>query len=300
MPSTYAHYKFGQIVVKNLRKDIQMKVMNNKQMYDIGLHGPDILFYYKPLVKNHVNQIGYSMHNQRADRFFAQAAKVVTESHEKTRSLSYVLGFICHFILDSECHGYIEEKIRKSGISHTEIEVEFDRMMMVYNNHNPLKHRLTNHIHTQMQYAEVIAPFFNGVSAQEVQKSLKSMIRYNNLLVAPGKVKRNMVYGLLNLTGHYEEMHGLIVNNTPNKACIDSCNELERRFGKAVDDAVYQIEEYYDSIKSKKPLNTRFNRTFGVDKGAEEYVTGQTPGYVTSFVAPQCDAIYDKVREVPV
>lgn len=27
------------------------------------------------------------------------------------------------------CHGYIDEKIQASGVSHAEIEVEFDRML---------------------------------------------------------------------------------------------------------------------------------------------------------------------------
>ena len=34
-------------------------IMKHKQLYDIGLHGPDILFYYHPLVANPLNEIGY-------------------------------------------------------------------------------------------------------------------------------------------------------------------------------------------------------------------------------------------------
>lgn len=282
MPSTYAHYKFGQLVLRNLREDIMMNIINNKPLYDIGLHGPDILFYYKPLYRNSVNQTGFGMHDQKANLFFERAREVIRNSHTKTRSLAYVLGFICHFVLDSECHGYIEEKIQKSGISHTEIEVEFDRMLMVYNNHNPLKHRLTNHIIPKIQYAETIAPFFENVSAAEVQKSLKSMIRYNNLLIAPGKMKRKMIYALLRATGNYEDMHGLIVNFKSNKACTDSCNELEKRFAAAIDLAVCLIEQYSDNVRSTEPLNTRFNRTFGVDKSAEENVEA-APGYVLNY-----------------
>ena len=49
MPSTYAHYRFGQEVLKELPNDIKKIIIENKELYDIGLHGPDLLFYYLPL-----------------------------------------------------------------------------------------------------------------------------------------------------------------------------------------------------------------------------------------------------------
>ena len=51
MPSTYAHYRFGQEVLKELPNDIKKIIIENKELYDIGLHGPDILFYYLPCTK---------------------------------------------------------------------------------------------------------------------------------------------------------------------------------------------------------------------------------------------------------
>ena len=36
---------------------------------------------------------------------------------------------LCHFSLDVMCHGYIDEKIQAGGVSHAEIEIEFDRML---------------------------------------------------------------------------------------------------------------------------------------------------------------------------
>lgn len=44
--------------------------------------------------------------------------------------LSYLLGVVCHFTLDAACHGYVEKKIQKSGASHIQIEMEFDRYLM--------------------------------------------------------------------------------------------------------------------------------------------------------------------------
>ena len=55
MPSTYAHYRMGQEVAKQLSGSVREIIMDNKELYDIGLHGPDILFYYHPLKEDPVN-----------------------------------------------------------------------------------------------------------------------------------------------------------------------------------------------------------------------------------------------------
>ncbi len=63
MPSTYAHYRMGQEVYKSLPALARTTINNHKELYDIGLHGPDILFYYQPLAVCAVNKQGYDMHS---------------------------------------------------------------------------------------------------------------------------------------------------------------------------------------------------------------------------------------------
>ena len=62
MPSTYAHYRMGQQVRSMLDGNEKKIVEKYPQLYLIGLHGPDILFYYKPLKSNSINSIGYELH----------------------------------------------------------------------------------------------------------------------------------------------------------------------------------------------------------------------------------------------
>ena len=49
MPTTYAHYKFGKEVISALPRPLRSTVENHRELFDIGLHGPDILFYYHPM-----------------------------------------------------------------------------------------------------------------------------------------------------------------------------------------------------------------------------------------------------------
>ena len=58
MPTTYTHYAYGQEVFHKLPEELQRKIEPYIEYYNIGVHGPDILFYYHSYCKNKVNQYG--------------------------------------------------------------------------------------------------------------------------------------------------------------------------------------------------------------------------------------------------
>ncbi len=274
MPSTYAHFVFGKRVFHRQPEEIRRLICRHKDLYYIGLHGPDILFYYKPLFANSVNSVGFGQHEKPASEFFLHSLQVLEKARHFAKKrpeaealpdemLSYILGFLCHFALDSSCHGYIENKIHISGVTHTEIEVEFDRYLMIKDGLDPIRHKLTEHIHPAMDSAAVIAPFFQGVSSRQVFKALRSMIFYNNLLVAPHEWKRLAIRTILQLTGNYREMHGLMVNGKANPLCADSCIRLEKLMDKAVERCLSLTANLMEAEESGDCLDPYFDKTFG-------------------------------------
>lgn len=71
---------------------------------------------------------------------------------------------------------------------------------------DPIRHSLTNHIKPTKENTEVIYNFYQDVSAKQVQKSLKGMIFYNKLLLAPSKIKRYTrvaSFGLISMLDYY-------------------------------------------------------------------------------------------------
>ncbi|MGN1147996.1 MAG: zinc dependent phospholipase C family protein [Lachnospiraceae bacterium] len=262
MPSTYAHYRMGQEVracVGKREKDI---IEAYPELFLIGLHGPDILFYYRPLQSNSVNRIGYGMHERPGREFFENAGKTIREHGREDAYLSYVYGFICHFALDVTCHGYIDEKIAASGISHAEIEVEFDRELMVMDGLDPIRQKLTNHIVPSAENAEVIHAFFQGTGSKQIQKALKGMILNSRLLLAPTRPKRFLISTFLKLSGHYESMHGLVVNLEKNPECGDSTEKLLTLYQEAKRLAIRLIQEYQANLDGERPLDPVYNYTF--------------------------------------
>lgn len=263
MPSTYAHYRLGMEVLKKLDCPKQSIINRNYELYLIGLHGPDILFYYNALKSNPINQLGFDMHKHSGLEFFEEARRVILNNNYDEEHISYIYGFICHFALDVTCHGYIDEKITQSGISHTEIEAEFDRALLIKNGFNPIKQELTNHINPSIKNAKVISDFFPTISDNDIKKSLKSMIFYNKLLIAPSHLKRNVIYSLLRLTGNYEEMHGLIINYEKNPECIDSTKKLFQLYKKSISLAISLISEYENYLYNNTCLNDIYRYNFG-------------------------------------
>ena len=263
MPSTYAHYVFGKKMLERFPLSLAETARNRRELYDIGLHGPDILFYYHPLTTNKVNSVGFGTHERPAREFFARAKEACLYSEDPAGATAYALGFVCHFALDTECHSYIENKIAVSDVRHTEIESEFDRNLLEKQGIEPLSAKLTEHIAASARNADTIAPFFEGITGKQVLKSLRSMCRYNELLRAPHALKRFAVETILHLSGNYREMHGMMMAKKPIAACRDSNLRLEKLMRKAEDLCVRLAENFMGYLEGKTELCDTFDRTFG-------------------------------------
>lgn len=244
MPSTYAHYRLGMEVHTRLSGEERRVIDAWPQLYRIGLHGPDILFYYKALQKNAVNSLGYRMHDESGARYFTHAVEVLKSSWNRSASLSYIYGVLLHFALDVSCHGYVNMLTSSTSLSHSEIEVEFDRALMLRDGWNPVVHPLTGHIHPTRENAEIIAPFYPGVSAEQVYKALKEMKTDNKLLLCKNRVKREFLYALMRISGNYEDMHGLIVNPEGNPACEKSNARLMQLYQQAEERGLCFIKNF--------------------------------------------------------
>lgn len=260
MPAAYAHTLFGNKVLEKLNPDIQKIIKENIDLYYIGLFGPDILFYYKPLSKNDISSLGYAIHQQDAYDLFMHMKKVIRTSPNKEASLSYVCGFINHFILDSECHGFIGKMEKELKLSHATIEADFERQLMQNESIHASSKHLLEHIHYQKYMAELIAPVFQ-LSPQDIHKSIKGQQFFLELLRCPGNVKKNILSIGMKCIHVYDSMFGLIVQDQPHPQCIDSTHTLVTYLDQSVNLAVKHIHEYINHLDNDE-LSNRFHYNF--------------------------------------
>ena len=116
MPAVYAHRRFGEKVLAACRNDEARTAIETYQdLFNIGLQGPDILFYYDPPAPKPLQGRRRRFARRPGRALFEAGAAHVNGRPEGQALLSYLLGFLCHFALDSECHSYIEYEIGRSG-----------------------------------------------------------------------------------------------------------------------------------------------------------------------------------------
>ncbi len=262
MPSTYAHFRAGQRLRARLTGTPKAAVEAHPELYNIGLHGPDILFYYEPYHKNRVSAVGYRQHEKSGASFFSFAAKAIRSGAGRAQDLAYLYGVLCHFALDVRCHGLIGEKMVQSGLSHAEVEVELDRALLTRDGFAPASAHLVGHIVPTHRNAAVIEKFYPGVSAAEVEKALRGFVFYSELLRAPSPLKRQVLFAALRLAGCYQDIHGMVVRTAADPRCADSTAKLLTLYEQGETLALRLIGEYEAYLAGKAPLDEMLRWNF--------------------------------------
>ena len=259
MPAFYAHYHFGEVVLKELKSNVRQIILAHRELFDIGVQGPDLFFYYKPLKKNEVNAFGSTMHYTNASVFFEKTRHYMAKYNDhKDAMLSYLLGFLAHFCLDCIDHPYVAKKVEVSGVSHFAIESEYDRHLMAVDNR---PQGAVNEIKPTSFNAMIIQRFFPEFSLKTVLTSIKSIKRYNNILLVRNPVKAASLLKAMELIGAQNFSDHLI---TPQKnlKCLDSdlrMDKLERVAKDLYLDLAYNLIAF---INGQKKLDERFEQTF--------------------------------------
>lgn len=112
MPDIITHYIFGLDTAHNIKDTALYPILKeHRDLFLIGLQGPDPIYYHHLRKKNHKASIASRMHTEKTGDFLVSALcqikKYTPNSIEFNQGLSYLSGFICHYILDSMAHPYI-------------------------------------------------------------------------------------------------------------------------------------------------------------------------------------------------
>lgn len=259
MPSTYAHYRFGFRAISKLPPQAAALIRRNRQMFDLGLHGPDFLFYYNPLHKNRYGRLGSEIHEMTGAHFFTRSARMLKLQPSEAGE-AYLYGVLAHFALDSKCHPFVNEMAGKDA-GHVEMEVEFDRHLLeLEGRENPYSQILTRHIQLEKKEdAAQIARFYPGISAPVVKTCLFNMNWMGRFLAAPKGVRREIIgRGMLGNTVNENMMMP-----TANPRCAQLTPRLMEQYTQA--EAAYPalVGQLWNHIHNGGKLGAEFDAIFG-------------------------------------
>ncbi len=176
--------------------------------------------------------------------------------------LSYLCGFLCHFMLDSECHPYINSYMERYQLGHLAIETDFDRFLIEEDGKDPVRLNCTAHLCQDYDTEEAIASMFEGVTARQIDQSIQGFRRCIRFFRCSTMGKRLFLRGLSRVAGQDRQIGGLIMDGVPNPACDKSRIYLRERLHEAVTPTVEVIEEYVYGIATGEPLSKRLARDY--------------------------------------
>ena len=261
MPTTYAHNAFGKAVFQKLAPELKDIVLENSMAYQIGLHGPDIFAYYKPLAQNRINELARRLHEEAATGVFKRCKELLKKEGEPAL-MAYTMGLICHFMLDSSCYSFLKHYMKETGVGREELEAEFDRVLMEKDALNPMTWRPGSFIRLEKSYLKVICQVLPSLTEKELKDTLRSMRFYTGIIVRPTAVGRKMVLTGMKVLKCYDEMQGRVMRKRPSKRCEKGMARLEELFHLAVPETVTVIEDFCRTVSDTEYINGRFEQKF--------------------------------------
>lgn len=258
MPSNYAHHRFGCLGLQTLSSEHQRQIGRFRQLYDVGQHGPDPLFYYNPFWKNPMYHLAKTFHGQSGQEFFTNACEAWKAAPSEAGRV-YLYGLLGHYCLDSACHPFVHEMQDSGKIRHVELETDFERFLLRRDGKVPPHlQRVTGHVRLTRGECVTAAQFFPGTTPNQINRSIRNMARYSKLLV---RKNRTLLEAVTQLAG--DNLRDHVMGTKPNPRCESMHPQLLEHFDQALGRYAEMIARLDDHLNHGTPLGELFEPTFG-------------------------------------
>ena len=252
MPANYAHHRFGKQVLKTMPAGARQCVQRFRRMYDAGLQGPDIFFYYNPYWKNAVGALGTTFHRMRGGDFFPTACKAASSE----AAAAYLYGLLGHYCLDSVCHPFVNQLHAAGEAKHVILEAQFERFLLTLDGEaHPETFDMSKKLKLTRGECMTVADFYPGATGGQISRSVKSMARSIRFLAKPSREKWLRKLGL-SFADH-------MIPAKENEDMILYISELKALYHEAVEKYPRMLEQLLRHMESGEPLGPNFEKPFG-------------------------------------
>lgn len=261
MPAAYAHYRFGAAMLNTMPGDIGRSVKRYRRLFDVGLHGPDLFFFYNPLLSTKVGKLGGKFHGQTGQEFFTRVCRSLRLEPSEAGQ-AYLYGVLCHYCLDSICHPFVEEMSRDGQPSHTQIESDFDRFLLEMDGKIPAcEQDISRHMQLKNEECEVVARFYPGSTPRQIQSALKNMALVKRTLSSKEGKSRELMTKTIGMVS--KDYAAFVMKAGPDPACehvVAPLYGLYQQAESAYPELLLQLGAH---LTYNAPLGEGFAPTFG-------------------------------------
>ncbi|MDE5549381.1 MAG: zinc dependent phospholipase C family protein [Clostridia bacterium] len=260
MPSLYAHYYFANKCVDKFPAELQKIIADNRKFYDLGSHGGDLLFYFKPYKKNDIRSYGSQLHRENFIEQISRFKESASGSCHSQRDIAYLAGYYTHFILDSVVHPYVckvdAEKVEK----HLVIEVDYDRKLLIKTGENPYSNKYLRFQVNDSETQETVAKYMN-TSPANIKKTLKARKTFTKMISSQNRLWRAILDFLFKASGNVAGFD-ILVRKVENDKCKAVRERIDEYMKVALADAEKYANEFYGFLTSSTALGERFDCDF--------------------------------------
>lgn len=234
MPAATTHVEFAKDV---LRTYPQFKhEITNKQMFWLGSQGPDMLFFSRAsFLPGSLHKYGSLMHGSKVYdviQFFETYANDDPDLH------SYIMGYLCHYALDSNAHPLIfavtdytvKRDGGKTGIVHVGLEAQIDVWLLHQRGRTPLDYDVFHYLKVsesdQRKLAEMYHEMFQkiyqlNISTSAIASSIREVYTWTKFLY-PRKITYETVYSFENIAGGNHGLTAMMLYQKTPKEVINT------------------------------------------------------------------------------
>lgn len=259
MPSGYAHHRFGTQVLAQLSADVRGPILRHRELFDMGLHGPDFLFFHHYIKQTPIYYLGSAYHKKSGREFFTDACARVAENPSE-EACAYLYGLLGHYCLDSGCHPFVYEMTEGTGLGHSELETEFDRYLMALDGiQKPHEHNIFRRTRLSAEAYRVIARFYPELSPKDTATCIRNMIASRYLLTLPTALGHKAVELFTRVVeGNTGGQHMTMGPNT-------RCDHLDERLFSLYQQSVERFPGLLEQLQQHMVYKAPFGEDFKVN-----------------------------------
>lgn len=261
MPSAYAHHRFGAQLIPLMPADVRGPILRNRTLFNIGVHGPDFLFFHHFLKKTPMYRLGSAYHSQSGSDFFTRFCAHFRQEPSEA-AFAYLHGVLAHYCLDSGCHPFIYRMTDDTDLDHGELEVEFDRYLMCLDGiKKPHETNICRHIRLKQAQFSVVSQFYPEISPKNAAQCIRNMALAQQLLTIPHA--HGAIIAFTQLAGG--NTAGKVMTVGPNPKCNRLNGKLLDLYEKAMAKFPSLQEQMNRHIAYNEPFGDGFAANFDRD-----------------------------------
>lgn len=194
MPANYSFHRFGAEALHSLPPQQQRPIQRFRRLYNGGVHGADLFFYFRPMIQSPVGELYHTYHSMTGQEFFTQACELLKQNPSEG-GMACLYGLLANYCLSTQLAPLFREAMANGTVSRTELEVEMDRSLLCLDGKTPA-HEQDVSASLKMTRGEcvTVALFFPPVTAANAYAAYRSMMFWTRRMAAK---KRNLTQTVL-------------------------------------------------------------------------------------------------------